>query len=128
MIMFCWLNSNMIFIALDSACGSPTCGNMKTLTTNEEITMTLTQTTNLTEAARKAAMKTKAGSKLTGEDIRTRVQSMGITAQSASAWGGTIQSLIRQGVLEKTDETRVMKSAQARGRKSPVYVRQAVRA
>lgn len=89
--------------------------------------MTTTQTSELKKAARKAAMKTKAGARVTGEQIRTRCEDMNIVASSPSAWGGVIQGLVRQGILENTGETARMEAPQARGRRSPVYTRLATR-
>ena len=82
----------------------------------------------LVVAARKAAIRTKAGRTITGEQIRQRVEAQGITPRTPSAWGGVIQSLVRSGLLKKTGETVAMSSPQARGRKSPVYERLSVRA
>lgn len=89
--------------------------------------MATVQTSELKSAARRAAMKTKAGSTVTGEQIRQRVESMDIFAASPSAWGGVIQGLVRQGVLENTGNTARMTAPQARGRRSPVYTRLATR-
>lgn len=89
-----------------------------------------TTTLTLTEAARKAAVQTRVGGKITGETIRTRVQesSKKFKNVTPAAWGGVIQGLVRSGVLAPTGETVKMTSPQARGRRSPVYTRQSVRA
>ena len=84
--------------------------------------------TELLEAARKAALRTKVGKTLTGETIRLRCQESGVTAPTPAAWGGVIQSLVRAKLLTKTNETARMTSLQARGRRSPVYVRNSTRA
>lgn len=89
--------------------------------------MATVQTSELKASARKAAMQTKAGAKVTGEQIRTRCEDMNVFASSPSAWGGVIQGLVRQGVLENTGETARMQAPQARGRRSPVYTRLATR-
>lgn len=83
--------------------------------------------TQLIEAARKAALRTKVGKTITGETIRLRCQESGVTAPTPSAWGGVIQSLVRANVLTKTDETVRAKSIQARGRRLPVYTRNSTR-
>jgi len=84
-------------------------------------------TLTLSEAARKAAIQTKAGRTLTGEDIRLRCKKMGVTAPTPTAWGGVIQSMIRSGILENSGKSARMNSPQARGRRSPVYIRNSVR-
>lgn len=78
--------------------------------------------------ARDAALKTKVGRTITGEIIRTRCVEAGVKNIPSSAWGGVVQSLVRQGILTKTAEYARMESPQARGRKSPVYVRNSTRA
>ena len=83
--------------------------------------------TKLLEAARKAALRTKVGKPITGETIRLRCEESGVTAPTPSVWGGVIQSLVRANVLTKTDETVRMTSPQARGRRSPVYMRNSTR-
>lgn len=90
--------------------------------------MTTATSTELKSAARKAAMQTKAGRTITGEQIRQRCENMNVFASSPAAWGGVIQGLVRQGVLESTGETARMTSPQARGRRSPVYTRLSSRA
>lgn len=79
--------------------------------------------TTLTDAARKAALKTKAGRTITGEEIRQRVLKEVSGAIPPSAWGGVIQGLVRSGLLSNTGDTTKMESPQARGRRSPVYIR-----
>lgn len=89
--------------------------------------MATVSNSELQTAARKAALKTKAGRTITGEQIRQRCESQNIFASAPSAWGNVIGNLIRQGILENTGETARMTSPQARGRRSPVYTRMATR-
>ena len=42
------------------------------------------------------------GKEVTGEDIRRACESRGITPHHPNAWGGTINGLIKRGILTKT--------------------------
>ena len=90
--------------------------------------MKTANTSTLLEAARKAALKTKVGRPITGEEIRLRVESMGLVAEKSAVWGSVIKSLVNQNLLGQTDQKARMVSPKARGRMSPVYTRLSARA
>ncbi len=81
------------------------------------------KTLTLREYARQAAMKTRRGRTLTGEDIRFRVEGLGITANSPNQWGGIVQSLINEGVLTRTNDFTRMTDPRSHGRTTRVYLR-----
>lgn len=58
---------------------------------------------------------------LTGEDIRLECESRGVGPHHNNAWGGIVNHLIRQGVLQPTGRYQAMKAPGSHARKTQVY-------
>jgi hypothetical protein len=56
------------------------------------------------------------GTEVTGEDIRRACEARGIIPHHPNAWGGTINGLIRQGILIKTGRWVQMKDKRSHAR------------
>jgi len=83
--------------------------------------------TKLYEAVRKAALSTRVGKNITGEQLRERVIAKGITTNTPSDWGRATRKLIASGLLVPTGTITTASSPQAHKRKLPVYRRVSVR-
>lgn len=79
------------------------------------------------ESIRDAALRTKVGRTVTGEQLRDRAIAAGTTTNTSSDWGRGVSKLIASGLLTATGETVKATSPQARGRRLPVYTRNSAR-
>jgi hypothetical protein len=83
---------------------------------------------NVNESVRRAALKTKVGKTVNGEQLRERAMASGTTTNNPTDWGRAVSRLIKAGILTPTGDTVRASSPQARGRQLTVYTRNSARA
>jgi hypothetical protein len=60
---------------------------------------------------------------MTGEDIRLACEAAGVKPHHNNAWGAMVLTLVREGLLEPTNEYRPMRAKGSHARKTQVYRR-----
>lgn len=62
-----------------------------------------------------------AGDEVTGDEIHTYLEFIGILPDHPNAWGGFISGMVRQGILEDTGKYRRTKRKGSHARRTPVW-------
>lgn len=71
----------------------------------------------------KAISRIRANTKVTGEEIRFRLEEAGIQPNKPNGWGALIRTAKGRKLLEDTGEKAMMTSDKAHSRRTPVYRR-----